>query len=73
MPTSKRSRADSFPNVGASSTSTDIEPRKRNARVEIPAGRTVRTIDGLIAGAKADDALKELKIQKRLLRNREAA
>ena len=65
-----------------SNSSSDADPmfdgqgpafRKSNARLEIPAGRTVHTIDGLIARAIDSEEVKELKTQKRLLRNREAA
>lgn len=47
--------------------------RKKNARFEIPAERTLRTIDQLIANTTDEQAVKELKQQKRLLRNRQAA
>lgn len=47
--------------------------RKKNARVDIPAERSLVTIDKLIAQSTDDDETKELKAQKRLLRNREAA
>lgn len=48
-------------------------PKKSNARLDIPPGRTVNNIDGLIAEAENPECIKELKTQKRLLRNREAA
>lgn len=44
--------------------------RKKLARVEIPAERNLGTIDQLIANSTNDDEIKELKSQKRLLRNR---
>lgn len=42
--------------------------RKKNARFEIPDGRSLQNIDQLIADSKNDDEIKELKQQKRLLR-----
>ena len=47
--------------------------RKKNARFDIPVERTLNNIDNLIAVCKNDADLKELKQQKRLLRNRQAA
>ena len=47
--------------------------RKKNARFEIPAERTLRTIDTLINQTTDEHEIKELKQQKRLLRNRQAA
>jgi hypothetical protein len=48
--------------------------RKKNARFEIPVERNLQNIDNLIANCQDDDdLLKELKQQKRLLRNRQAA
>ena len=47
--------------------------RKKNARFEIPAERTLRTIDNLINQTNDEQEIKELKQQKRLLRNRQAA
>ena len=49
--------------------------RKKNARFEIPEERRVDTIDSLIKAAdpKNERLMKELKQQKRLLRNRQAA
>jgi hypothetical protein len=47
--------------------------RKKNARFDIPPERTLLTIDGLIAECNDPEELKELKQQKRLLRNRQAA
>lgn len=47
--------------------------RKKNARFEIPAERTLRTIDTLINQTTDEQEIKELKQQKRLLRNRQAA
>ena len=47
--------------------------RKKNARFEIPKDRNLRNIDQLIHESKDDAEKKELKAQKRLLRNRQAA
>ena len=47
--------------------------RKKNARFEIPAERNLRTIDQLINQTNDEAEIKELKQQKRLLRNRQAA
>lgn len=47
--------------------------RKKNARFEIPAERNLSNIDQLIAQSTDEQEVKELKQQKRLLRNRQAA
>lgn len=47
--------------------------RKKNGRIDIPQERNIQTIDDLIEKTTDEDLLKELKQQKRLLRNREAA
>jgi hypothetical protein len=47
--------------------------RKKNARFDIPAERNLNNIDQLIANTSDDQEIKELKQQKRLLRNRQAA
>lgn len=47
--------------------------RKKNGRIDIPQERNIHTIDELIETTKDEELLKELKQQKRLLRNREAA
>ena len=49
--------------------------RKKNARFEIPEGRNLQTIDELINSTNPnnEEEIKELKQQKRLLRNRQAA
>ncbi|KAF2151336.1 hypothetical protein K461DRAFT_171475 [Myriangium duriaei CBS 260.36] len=47
--------------------------RKKNARIDIPADRNLNNIDELIDSAQDDEEIKELKAQRRLLRNREAA
>jgi hypothetical protein len=47
--------------------------RKKSHKVDIPLGRNLMTIDQLISESNNDDEIKELKQQKRLLRNRQAA
>lgn len=47
--------------------------RKKNARFDIPAERNLTNIDQLIAQSHDEQEIKELKQQKRLLRNRQAA
>ncbi|KAL5611556.1 hypothetical protein BROUX41_000859 [Berkeleyomyces rouxiae] len=47
--------------------------RKKNARFDIPAERNLNNIDHLIAQSNDEQEIKELKQQKRLLRNRQAA
>ncbi|KAK7425625.1 hypothetical protein QQZ08_007841 [Neonectria magnoliae] len=47
--------------------------RKKNARFDIPAERNLSNIDQLIAQSTDEQEIKELKQQKRLLRNRQAA
>ncbi|KAI5297598.1 hypothetical protein KEM55_004484 [Ascosphaera atra] len=47
--------------------------RKKNARFEIPAEVNLDTVDRLISQATNENVVKELKQQKRLLRNRQAA
>ena len=47
--------------------------RKKNAKFEIPKDRNLDNLDLLISQAKDDGERKEFKMQKRLLRNREAA
>lgn len=47
--------------------------RKKNARFDIPAERNLLNIDNLIAQSTDEQEVKELKQQKRLLRNRQAA
>ena len=47
--------------------------RKKNTRFEIPAERNLQTIDKLISTTTDEHQIKELKQQKRLLRNRQAA
>lgn len=71
-PMSKRMRPAS-----PARTTVDIQRRdgirKKNGRIDIPHERNIQTIDDLIEKTNDDDLLKELKQQKRLLRNREAA
>ena len=47
--------------------------RKKNARFDIPPERNLTNIDRLIAQSTDEQEIKELKQQKRLLRNRQAA
>lgn len=47
--------------------------RKKNARFDIPKERNLQTIDALILASTDENEKKELKQQKRLLRNRQAA
>lgn len=47
--------------------------RKKNARFDIPSDRNLLNIDQLISSCTNEEDLKELKQQKRLLRNRQAA
>jgi hypothetical protein len=47
--------------------------RKKNARFDIPAERNLGNIDQLISQSTDEQEIKELKQQKRLLRNRQAA
>ena len=69
---SKRMRSGSPP-----LTSVDMQRRdgirKKNGRIDIPHERNIHTIDEMIEKASDEEVLKELKQQKRLLRNREAA
>lgn len=71
-PTSRRMRAQS-----PLQTTVDFQRRdgirKKNARIDIPQERCIQTIETLLENTTDEDLLKELKQQKRLLRNREAA
>lgn len=71
-PSSKRMRPAS-----PQRTMVDVQRRdgirKKNGRIDIPQERNIATIDELIERTTDEDTLKELKQQKRLLRNREAA
>ncbi|KAF2118521.1 hypothetical protein BDV96DRAFT_643764 [Lophiotrema nucula] len=70
-PGPKRMRANSP--LRSFSPRRDGGIRKKNARFDIPSDRTLLNIDQLIANCSNDDEMKELKQQKRLLRNRQAA
>ena len=71
-PSSKRMRP-------ASPRETNVEfqrrdgIRKKNGRIDIPHERNIESIDHMIETTTDENLLKELKQQKRLLRNREAA
>lgn len=71
-PSHKRMRPNS-----PSRTANDLQRRdgirKKNGRIDIPQERNIQNIEDLIEQATDDETLKELKQQKRLLRNREAA
>ena len=47
--------------------------RKKNTRIDIPPERSLATIERLLEQTRNEDDIKELKSQRRLLRNREAA
>ncbi|CAK7271264.1 hypothetical protein SEPCBS119000_004511 [Sporothrix epigloea] len=47
--------------------------RKKNSRFDIPPDRNLNNIDGLISRSTDEQEIRELKQQKRLLRNRQAA
>ncbi|KAF2634669.1 hypothetical protein P280DRAFT_538341 [Massarina eburnea CBS 473.64] len=70
-PGPKRMRASSPPRSFTPRRDGGI--RKKNARFDIPAERNLLNIDHLIQHCQNEDDLKELKQQKRLLRNRQAA
>ncbi|KAH7124058.1 hypothetical protein B0J11DRAFT_329732 [Dendryphion nanum] len=70
-PGPKRMRASSPPRSFSPRREGGI--RKKNARFDIPAERNLMNIDQLIATCGNEDEMKELKQQKRLLRNRQAA
>lgn len=71
-PVSKRMRPASPPRTTVDKQRLD-GIRKKNGRIDIPQERNIQTIDDLIETTNDEDLLKELKQQKRLLRNREAA
>lgn len=74
--TEPRSRPVRSPDYRATSPSSHIRRdgiRKKNARFEIPAERNLANIDSLILQTADEQEKKELKQQKRLLRNRQAA
>ncbi|KAF2199638.1 hypothetical protein GQ43DRAFT_433218 [Delitschia confertaspora ATCC 74209] len=70
-PGPKRMRPNSPPR--SFSPRRDGGIRKKNARFDIPHERTLVNIDLLIANCNNEEEMKELKQQKRLLRNRQAA
>lgn len=69
----KRMRPDSPPIRSHNDLRRGDGIRKKNARFDIPAERNLNNIDQLIARSSDDQEIKELKQQKRLLRNRQAA
>jgi len=69
---SRRMRADSPQRTILDSRQGD-GVRKKNNRIDIPAGRNINNIDQLIENETDEGIIRELKSQKRLLRNREAA
>lgn len=71
-PSHKRMRPNSPPR-GMSDLQRRDGIRKKNGRIDIPQERNIQNIEELIEQASDDETLKELKQQKRLLRNREAA
>ncbi len=74
--TEPRSRPIGSPSYRAASPASHIRRdgiRKKNARFEIPAERNLANIDSLILQTADEQEKKELKQQKRLLRNRQAA
>lgn len=73
--TEPRSRPVRSPDYRAASPATQRRDgiRKKNARFEIPAERNLANIDTLILQTADEQEKKELKQQKRLLRNRQAA
>lgn len=71
-PSHKRMRPNSPPRSMSDAQRRD-GIRKKNGRIDIPQERNIQNIEDLIEQATDDDMVKELKQQKRLLRNREAA
>ena len=72
-PLPSHDRAQTPPFTGSTNLLRRDGIRKKNARFEIPAERNLRTIDQLINQTNDEQEIKELKQQKRLLRNRQAA
>lgn len=71
-----RSKTFRNPSYRAASPTSHVRQdgiRKKNARFEIPAERNLHNIDSLIMQTNDEAEKKELKQQKRLLRNRQAA
>lgn len=74
--TEPRSRPVGSPSFRTASPMSHLRQdgiRKKNARFEIPAERNLHNIDTLIMQSNDENEKKELKQQKRLLRNRQAA
>ena len=74
--TEPRSRPTQSPTMRIPSPMSAMRPdgiRKKNARFEIPTERNLHNIDEMINAARDEPTKKELKQQKRLLRNRQAA
>ena len=69
----KRMRNDSPPRSYSPFHKRDGGIKKKTARFDIPPERSLDNIDDFIAKCTDEDQLKELKMQKRLLRNRQAA
>ena len=69
----RRMRSPSHRAVSPMSVMRPDGIRKKNARFEIPQDRNLNNIDQLINATTDDSERKELKQQKRLLRNRQAA
>lgn len=69
----KHMRPDSPSHYASSYQRGDSGIRKKNARFNIPQERNLANIDRLIGESQDDTEIKELKQQKRLLRNRQAA
>lgn len=72
-PLPKRMRQSSPPRPYSPFPRRDGGIRKKNARFDIPPERSLANIDQLIQNSQDDSEIKELKQQKRLLRNRQAA
>ncbi|GAB7352656.1 hypothetical protein MBLNU459_g3022t1 [Dothideomycetes sp. NU459] len=68
----KRLRPNSSPRLDSLEHKGD-GIRKKNARIDIPSDRNLESIERLLGETTNEDERKELKSQKRLLRNREAA
>lgn len=68
----KRLRPNSSPRLDMLERKSD-GIRKKNARIDIPSDRNLESIERLLGETTNEDVRKELKGQKRLLRNREAA
>lgn len=72
-PLPKRMRQNSPPRSYSPAFPRRDGIRKKNARFDIPPERSLANIDHLIQQSHDDAEIKELKQQKRLLRNRQAA